>query len=103
MLIPENTVIGFIGIGVMGKSMAGHLLSAGDPVMVFNRTKKKADELLQKRAKWGSTTKELAEKANVIFTMVGYPKDVEEVYFGEQGIITNGKTNTYVIDMTTST
>jgi 3-hydroxyisobutyrate dehydrogenase len=103
MLIPENTVIGFIGIGVMGKSMAGHLLSAGYPVMVYNRTKEKADELLQKGAKWVSTTKEMAEKANVIFTMVGYPKDVEEIYFGEQGIITNGKTDTYVIDMTTST
>lgn len=103
MLLPENTVIGFIGIGVMGKSMAGHFLSAGYPVMVYNRTKEKADELLQKGATWVSTTKEMAEKANVIFTMVGYPKDVEEVYFGEQGIITNGKPHTYVIDMTTST
>ena len=103
MLRPENTVIGFIGIGVMGKSMAGHFLSAGYPVIVYNRTKEKAAELLQKGAAWANTTKEIAEKANVIFTMVGYPKDVEEVYFGKQGIITNGKPHTYVIDMTTST
>ncbi|MCQ6275083.1 NAD(P)-dependent oxidoreductase [Bacillus sp. V3B] len=103
MLTPENTVIGFIGTGVMGKSMAGHLLSVGYPIIVYNRTKEKADELLQKGATWVSTIKEVAEKANVIFTMVGYPKDVEEVYFGEQGIVTNGKSHTYVIDMTTST
>jgi 3-hydroxyisobutyrate dehydrogenase len=103
MLTAENTVIGFIGTGVMGKSMAGHFLSEGYPVIVYNRTKGKADELLKQGARWASTTKEVAEQATVIFTMVGYPTDVEEVYFGEQGIITNGKPNTYVIDMTTST
>src|SRR3954453_13814374 len=103
MFTPENTVIGFIGTGVMGKSMASHLLSAGFPMIVYNRSKEKAEELLQKGAIWVSTPMEVAQQANVIFTIVGYPKDVEEVYFGEQGIITNGKTNTYVIDMTTST
>jgi len=103
MFTPENTVIGFIGIGVMGKSMASHLLSAGFPMIVYNRSKEKAEELLQKGAIWVSTPKEVAQQANVIFTIVGYPKDVEEVYLGKQGIITNGKSNTYVIDMTTST
>ena len=103
MFTPENTVIGFIGIGVMGKSMASHLLSAGFPMIVYNRSKEKAEELVQNGAIWVSTPKEVAEKANVIFTIVGYPKDVEEVYLGEQGIVTNGKPNTYVIDMTTST
>src|SRR4051812_31297525 len=91
MLQPENTVIGFIGTGVMGKSMAGHLLRAGYSLIVYNRTKEKAEELLQKGAAWASTPKEVADKANVIFTIVGYPKDVEEVYFGEHGILTNGK------------
>ena len=103
MFTPENTVIGFIGTGVMGKSMASHLLSAGFPMIVYNRSKEKAEELLQKGAIWVSTPKEVAQQANVIFTIVGYPKDVEEVYLGKQGIITNGKPNTYVIDMTTST
>lgn len=100
---PENTVIGFIGTGVMGKSMAGHLLRAGYPLFVYNRTKEKAEELLRQGAEWARTPKEVAEKCNVIFTIVGYPKDVEEVYLGEEGIITNGKENTYVVDMTTST
>jgi 3-hydroxyisobutyrate dehydrogenase len=103
MFTPENTVIGFIGTGVMGKSMASHLLSAGFPMIVYNRSKEKAEELLQKGAIWVSTPMEVAQQANVIFTIVGYPKDVEEVYLGKQGIITNGKSNTYVIDMTTST
>lgn len=100
---PENTVIGFIGTGAMGKSMAGHLLRAGYPLFVYNRTKEKAEELLRQGAEWARTPKEVAEKCNVIFTIVGYPKDVEEVYLGEEGIITNGKENTYVVDMTTST
>ena len=103
MITPENTVIGFIGTGVMGKSMAGHLLSAGFPMIVYNRSKEKAKELIQNGATWVSTPKEIAQKANVIFTIVGYPQDVEEVYLGEEGIITNGNPNTYVIDMTTST
>ena len=103
MITPENTVIGFIGTGVMGKSMAGHLLSAGFPMIVYNRSKEKAEELVQNGATWVSTPKEVAARANVIFTIVGYPRDVEEVYLGDQGIITNGNPNTYVIDMTTST
>jgi 3-hydroxyisobutyrate dehydrogenase len=102
MLTKENTVIGFIGTGVMGKSMAGHLLHAGYSLVVYNRTKEKVEELLQQGAVWADSPQEVAEKANVIFTIVGYPQDVEEVYLGEQGIITNGKAHTYVIDMTTT-
>lgn len=103
MLSKENTVIGFIGTGVMGRSMAGHLQRAGYSIIVYNRTKEKAEELLQNGAEWADTPKEVAEKANVIFTMVGYPHDVEEVYLGEDGIINHAKTGSYVIDMTTST
>ncbi|WVX83973.1 NAD(P)-dependent oxidoreductase [Niallia oryzisoli] len=102
MLSSENTVIGFIGTGVMGRSMAGHLLKAGYPLVVYNRTKEKAETLLQQGAEWADSPLEVAQKANVIITIVGYPQDVEEVYLGEQGIITNGNANTYVIDMTTS-
>jgi 3-hydroxyisobutyrate dehydrogenase len=103
MFKPSNTVIGFIGTGVMGNSMAGHLLSAGYSLIIYTRSKEKAEMLLQKGANWANTPKEVAEKANVIFTMVGYPSDVEEVYLGEDGLITNGKENTYLLDMTTST
>lgn len=103
MLSKEETLIGFIGTGVMGKSMAGHLLSAGYKVAVFTRTKGKADDLLGKGAIWCDSVKEVARNANVIFTIVGYPSDVEEIYLGENGIIENGKSGTYLIDMTTST
>lgn len=103
MLLPENTVIGFIGIGVMGNSMASHLINAGYRLVVYTRTQSKAEELINKGADWASSPKEVAEKANVIITMVGYPTDVREVYLGKNGIITNGRKNTYVIDMTTST
>ena len=103
MISPENTVIGFVGTGVMGKSMAGHLLKAGYPLVVYTRTKEKASELIENGAEWAETPLEVAKKTNVIITIVGYPADVEEVYLGENGIITNGRENTYVIDMTTST
>lgn len=103
MLTNENTVIGFIGVGVMGKSMARNLMTNGYPVVVYNRTKEKAEELLNDGAAWAESPREVAEKANVIITIVGYPKDVEEVYLGKDGIINNAQANTYVIDMTTST
>ncbi|MEH7299282.1 NAD(P)-dependent oxidoreductase [Neobacillus drentensis] len=99
---PDNTVIGFIGTGVMGKSMAGHLLDAGYPLVIYSRTKEKANELVEKGAEWVETPKEVAIKANVIFTIVGYPVDVEEVYFGENGLIPHGREGSYLVDMTTS-
>lgn len=102
MLTPENTVIGFIGTGVMGKSMAGHLMAAGYPVIVYSRTKGKAGDLLEKGADWGETPQEVASKANVIFTMVGYPTDVEGIYLGENGLVNHAKPGSYLIDMTTS-
>lgn len=102
MLDTENTIVGFIGTGVMGKSIAGHLLTAGYPLVVYTRTKDKAAELLERGAKWANSAKDIARQANVVFTMVGYPRDVEEVYFGENGLIANGKEGSYLIDMTTS-
>ncbi len=99
----SNKVIGFIGLGVMGKSMTAHLLKAGFEVFVYTRTKDKASELLLQGAKWAAAPKEIAQKANVIISMVGYPSDVEEIYLGENGLIENGKQGTYLIDMTTST
>jgi len=95
--------IGFIGLGVMGKSMARHLLKAGYPLLVYTRTKEKANDLIEEGAVWKETVAELAKEADVVITMVGYPQDVEEVYFGDEGILANAKEGTYVIDMTTST
>lgn len=102
-LTSDNTVVGFIGTGVMGKSMAGHFLAKGYKVLVYTRTKEKASELIESGAIWKETVAELAQEANVIITMVGYPYDVEEVYLGENGLIENARKGTYFIDMTTST
>lgn len=97
-----NKTIGWIGTGVMGASMAGHILDAGFKLNVYNRTKFKADDLVQRGAKWCETPKEIAEKSDIIFTMVGFPKDVEETYFDEKGIFNEIDRNKIVIDMTTS-
>ncbi|HAM82243.1 NAD(P)-dependent oxidoreductase [Ornithinibacillus bavariensis] len=102
IMLTQNTKIGFIGTGVMGKSMALNLLKAGYSVHVFNRTKEKAQELLNNGALWKDSIKELSQEANVIISIVGYPKDVEEVYLGSGGIIENAKKGAYLIDMTTS-
>ncbi len=95
-------IIGFIGIGVMGKSMAGHLLKAGFEVHVFTRTPASAEGLLSEGAVWEDSVAKLASKCAVIFTMVGYPSDVEEIYFGPQGIIANAKPGSFLVDTTTS-
>lgn len=95
--------IGFIGIGVMGKSMVRNLMSNGYPVFIYTRTKEKAAGLLNEGAEWKTSPKELAEGAEIIITMVGYPHDVESVYFGTDGIFAGASKGKMVIDMTTST
>ena len=99
----ENLSIGFIGIGVMGKSMVRHLMEGGHKVYVYNRTKAKADSLVQDGAHWCDTPKELVKQVDVVMTMIGYPHDVEEVYFGIDGILENANEGTIAIDFTTST
>ncbi|RXJ02764.1 NAD(P)-dependent oxidoreductase [Anaerobacillus alkaliphilus] len=94
--------IGFIGVGVMGVHMASHLMNAGYEVVVYNRTKEKALPLLEAGAEWKNTVKEVAETADVIITIVGYPHDVEEVYLGANGLLNHARKGTYFIDMTTS-
>ena len=95
--------IGFIGTGVMGSSMVRHLLKAGYHVNVHNRTKNKADALVEVGAIWQDTPAEVTKQSDVIITIVGYPTDVEETYFGETGILNAAKAGDIVIDMTTST
>lgn len=93
---------GFIGTGVMGKSMAGHLFKAGYELFVYNRTKTKADELIKAGATWCDGPGEVAGQADIVFTIVGYPEDVEAMYFGENGLIANSKPGGILVDMTTS-
>ena len=94
--------IGFIGTGVMGSAIAGNLLAAGQQLAVYNRTKSKADGLLAKGAVWYDSPAQVAAVSEVVFTMVGFPQDVEEVYFGQQGIFQALPAGATVIDMTTS-
>ena len=100
--ISKDSRIGFIGTGVMGKSMASNIMAAGYQVAVYSRTKQKAEELLGKGAVWADSPKDLAALADVIISIVGYPHDVEEIYLGPEGIINHGKEDLYLIDMTTS-
>lgn len=101
-MIKTVPTIGFIGTGVMGKSMINNLLSASYNVNIYTRTKEKAASLLHQGAVWKQSVASLARDADIIITMVGYPTDVEEVYFGTNGIIENAKPETCIIDMTTS-
>ena len=93
--------IGFIGLGIMGQSMAGHLLAGGFGLNVYNRTKSKADGLVSRGATWFDTPGEVAAHSDLVITIVGFPSDVEEVYLGPQGIIAHAK-NAILVDMTTS-
>ena len=94
--------IAWIGTGVMGNSMAGHLIDAGHELFVFNRTKSKTDNLVRRGATLLKEAKEAPLFADVIFTIVGYPKDVEDVYLGENGLIKTAKKGQVFVDMTTS-
>ena len=94
--------IAFIGTGVMGRSMAGHLQKAGHALHVFNRTKEKAGALLEAGAQWHETAGEAAAQADVVVTMLGFPSDVETSYLGAGGIIERAKPGALLIDMTTS-
>ena len=99
---PQNkSRVGFIGLGNMGRFMAGHILAAGHPLNVFNRSRDKADDLLARGAVWCATPGEVAANSDVVITMVGYPHDVEQVYLGADGIVARAH-RALLIDMTTS-
>jgi len=98
----SSTVIGFIGSGVMGRSMAANLMKSGYTVLVYSRTRSKAEPLIASGAVWKESPALVAQGADLIITIVGYPADVEEVYFGDDGIIATAKAGSYLIDMTTS-
>lgn len=94
--------IGWIGTGVMGKSMCGHIRKQGNNIFVYNRTKSKADELIKNGATWCSSPQEVAQNSDVTFTIVGFPNDVKEVILGENGVLAGSKPGNIIVDMTTS-
>ncbi|MBN2448961.1 MAG: NAD(P)-dependent oxidoreductase [Lentisphaeria bacterium] len=94
--------IGWIGTGVMGASMAGHVQRAGHELVVYNRTRAKAEGLLAAGAAWRDTPKDVAEATEVLFSIVGFPDDVEQTYLGQSGVLTADDPPGIIIDMTTS-
>jgi 3-hydroxyisobutyrate dehydrogenase len=97
----KNTRVGFIGLGIMGRSMAGHILAAGHPLWVYNRSREKAAETLAAGATWCDTPAAVAAQSEVVITMVGNPSDVEQVWLGADGVLA-GARDALLIDMTTS-
>jgi 3-hydroxyisobutyrate dehydrogenase len=99
---PGKTRVGWIGTGVMGRWMCQHLMTKGYKATVYNRTKDKAAPLLEAGATWAATPKQVAEQADVVFAIVGFPKDVREVFLGPQGALAGSRGGTILVDMTTS-
>ena len=101
-IAPGKTRIGWIGTGVMGRSMCGHLISKGFSATVYNRSKDKAADLLSQGASWADTPKAVAQASDVIFTIVGFPQDVREVTLGDDGALAGSSEGNILVDMTTS-
>ncbi len=99
---PSQIKIGWVGTGVMGRWMCQHVIDLGYTATIFTRTKSKADPLLKAGATWANSPAEVAESSDIIFTIVGFPDDVRQVYLGENGILTTAKSGSIVVDMTTT-
>lgn len=99
---PGKTRIGWIGTGVMGRWMCQHLMTKGYKATVYNRSKDKAGPLLEQGAAWADTPQNVAEASDIIFGIVGFPKDVREVFLGATGALAGAKAGKILIDMTTS-
>ena len=97
-----KTRIGWIGTGVMGRWMCQHIMTKGYPAVVYNRTKEKAQPLLEAGATWADSPKALASQADVVFAIVGFPKDVRDVFLGANGALAGARPGTVFVDMTTS-
>ncbi len=101
-IVPGQTRIGWIGTGVMGASMVGHLIDAGFEATVYSRTRDKAQGVLDKGATWADSPRAVAEASDVIFSIVGFPADVREVMLGDEGALAGSKEGNVLVDMTTS-
>ena len=99
---PKKTRIGWIGTGVMGRWMCQHAMAKGYQATVYNRSKDKLQPLLEQGATAADTPKALAEQSDIIFAIVGFPKDVREVFLGTEGALAGSKAGTILVDMTTS-
>lgn len=99
---PGKTRIGWIGLGVMGRSMCGHLIDRGFSMTVYTRTRSTADSVLEKGATWADTPKAVAEASDVVFSIVGFPDDVREVILGAEGALAGCSEGDVLVDMTTS-
>lgn len=99
---PQATTIGWIGLGVMGSSMCGRLMDAGYQAVVHNRTRSKADPLVERGARWADTPRAVAEAADVVFSIVGYPADVRQVILDDDGALAGCREGSVLVDMTTS-
>jgi len=100
--ITSSTPLGWIGTGVMGGSMCGHLLKHGYPITMYDRTRSKAEPLLKAGASWADSTRQVAERSQVIFTMVGFPADVREVYLSDSSVLAGIQKGAIMVDMTTT-
>ncbi|MEO6026181.1 MAG: NAD(P)-dependent oxidoreductase [Candidatus Binatia bacterium] len=98
----DSLRIGWIGTGIMGDSMCGHLMTAGHPATVFTRRRERAEPLLARGAVWADTPRAVAAASGVTFTMVGYPADVREVVLGPDGVLAGAARGTVLVDMSTS-
>ncbi len=98
----ERARIGWIGTGIMGASMCGHLMAAGHRATIFTRTRARAEPLLARGAEWAETPAAVASASDVVFTMVGYPADVREVVLGPDGVLAGTATGTILVDLSTS-
>lgn len=101
-IAPGQTRVGWIGTGVMGSSMVGHLMTAGYSATVYTRSQAKAEPLVARGAKWADSPKAVAEQSDVIFSIVGFPSDVREVMLGQNGALAGSKSGNVLVDMTTS-
>lgn len=102
-VVPGKTRLGWIGTGVMGVSMCGHLIDKGFAMTIYNRSRgARAEALLAKGARWADTPKAVAEASDVVFTIVGYPSDVRHVTLGPDGTLAGAKPGAVLVDMTTS-
>jgi len=101
-IVPGETRIGWIGTGVMGEAMAGHLLDAGYALTIYNRSTEKTRRLQHRGAEAVSSPAEVIQRSSVVLTIVGYPADVREVYFSSAGLIPHGSPGKILVDMTTS-
>ena len=94
--------IAFIGVGIMGRSMVRNLMKAGFELHIYARTRSKVEDVISEGATFHDTIADCVKDAEAVITIVGFPTDVEEVYFDAGNILESAKEGTYLIDMTTT-